>query len=100
MLYMYEGEVMHYREGDLAKFERAKKLVGRLGLGLPRSTAVESVRGEMGWSSFRERVVKGKLGMLKKIGLEDGRWVKQVLRETSNTSSWKKKLTNGKGRKP
>lgn len=45
-------------------------------LGVPNSTAVEAIRGEMGWSTFRERVVKGKLNLLKKMeGLREERWV-------------------------
>ena len=33
--------------------------------GVPCSTAVEATRGEMGWSTFRERVIKEKLSFLK-----------------------------------
>ena len=53
----------------------------------------------MGWSTFRERLVKGKLGFVKKIeGLEEDRWVKQVLRESSIRSSWKREVERWKRR--
>ncbi|KAG0728379.1 Alpha-1-inhibitor 3 [Chionoecetes opilio] len=41
--------------------EKAQNIVGRWGLGACRSTAVEAIRGDMGWSTFRERIIKGKL---------------------------------------
>ena len=80
---LYGSEITYYREGDLDKLER----------GVPRSTAVEAIRGEMGWSTFRERVVKGKLNFVKKIeGLDEDRWVKQVLREDNVRTSWKREI--------
>ena len=64
---LYGSEITYYREGDVAKLERAQNIVGRWGLGVPRCTAVEAIRGEMGWSTFRERLVKGKLLFMKRI---------------------------------
>lgn len=42
----------------MTRLEKTLNIVGRWGLGVPPSTAVEAVRGEMGWSTFRERVIK------------------------------------------
>ena len=96
---LYGSEITYYREGDVAKLERAQNIIGRWGLGAPRCTAVEAIRGEMGWSTFRERLVKGKLSFLKKIeGLDEDRWVKQVLRESDVRSSWKRETTRWKRR--
>ena len=96
---LYGSEITYYREGDIAKLERTQNIVGRWGLGAPRCTAVEAIRGEMGWSTFRERLVKGKLGFLKKIeGLEEDRWVKQVLGESCIRSSWKREVERWKRR--
>ena len=94
---LYGSEITYYREGDLGKLERTQNIVGRWGLGVPRSTAVEAIRGEMGWSTFRERIVKGKLNFVKRIeGLSEDRWVKRVMRENSTTSSWKREINRWK----
>ena len=75
---LYGSEVTYYREGDIAQLEKVQNVVGRWGLGAPRSTAVEALAGEMGWSTFRERIIKGKLGFQKKIErMEDERWAKK-----------------------
>ena len=82
----------------MAKLEKSQNIIGRWSLGVPNSTAVEAIRGEMGWSTFRERVVKGKLNLLKKIeGLGEDRWVKKVLSAEGN-SSWKKEMQRWKRR--
>ena len=53
----------------------------------------------MGWSTFRERLIKGKLRLVKKIeGLEEDRWVNQVLSESSVRSSWKRETERWKRR--
>lgn len=42
--------------------------------------ALEAVRGDMDWSTFWERVVKGKLNFTRKIeGLSDDGWEKTGL---------------------
>ena len=95
---LYGSEITYYREGDLTKLEKSQNIIGRWSLGVPNSTAVEAIRGEMGWSTFRERVVKGKLNLLKKIeGLSEDRWVKKVLSAEGN-SSWKKEMQRWKRR--
>ena len=40
------------------KLSLANQWVGRLGLNAPRYTAVEALRGDMDWSTFRERLIK------------------------------------------
>ena len=45
---LYGSEITYYREGDLAKLERSQNRIYRWGLGAPRSTAIEAIRGEMG----------------------------------------------------
>ena len=96
---LYGSEITYYREGDLAKLEKTQNIVGRWGLGVPRSTAVEAIRGDMGWSTFRERVVKGKLNFLKKIEeLDEDRWVKLVVRDNSVRTSWRREMDRWKRR--
>ena len=42
--------------------------VARMALNAPRYTAIETLRGDMGWSTFRERLIKSTLRY--KISLE------------------------------
>ena len=61
---LYGSEITHYTEGDLMKLEKIQNTIGRWSLGAPRCIAVEAIRGEMGWSTFKERVLKGKFNFL------------------------------------
>lgn len=54
-----EKYMAQYREGDVAQLEKVQNTVG--GLGGPRNTAIDAV-GNMGWTSFKERIVKGNSG--------------------------------------
>ncbi|KAG0722019.1 hypothetical protein GWK47_045250 [Chionoecetes opilio] len=79
--------------------EKTQNIVGRWGLGACRSTAVEAIRGDMGWSTFRERIIKGKLVFHKKIErLSDDRWAKKISQENRSSSTWKKELERWKRR--
>ena len=96
---LYGSEITMYREGDIAKLEKTQNLVGRWSLGVPSTTAVEAIRGEMGWSTFRERIIKGKFNFLKKIeGLQEDRWSRQILAERGNNSSWRREIERWKRR--
>ena len=96
---LYGSEITHYTEGDLMKLEKIQNTIGRWSLGAPRCIAVEAIRGEMGWSTFKERVLKGKFNFLKKIeGLDAERLVKWILEEEGAKSSWRKELERWKRR--
>ena len=43
--------------------------IGRLGLGEKRMVGMEAIRGEIGWSTFEERILKSTLNY--KIRLEN-----------------------------
>ena len=47
--------------------------VGRIGLGGNKYVAVEAIRGEMGWSSFKERGAKAILNF--KVRMDNNRWI-------------------------
>ena len=87
---LYGSEITHYREGNIAQLEKPQNIVGRWSLGVPNSTAVEAIRGEMGWSSFKDRIERGKFNFMKKIGLEEERWIKKILMEREDCSKWKR----------
>ena len=58
---MYGMDVFAWTEKELDKLEVAQNKVARIALNAPRYVAVEALRGDMGWSTFRERHKKGTL---------------------------------------
>ncbi|KAF2350452.1 S-adenosyl-L-methionine-dependent methyltransferase [Trinorchestia longiramus] len=54
---MFDMSVMAWNGGDLEKLEVLQNRVGYLALGTPKWTAVEAIRGDLGWSLFSERMV-------------------------------------------
>src|SRR6185437_2546957 len=75
----YGGEV--WDGGGWEEAERIQNLAGRTLLGLPKTTAVEVIRGDLGWLSMKAR---RDLKLLKYWGrllcMEDFRLVKQIYR--------------------
>ena len=69
---------------EIQKLEVIQNKVGRVGLGANKYSAVESIRGDIGWSSFLERMMKGVLIFKKRLqDMNGGRWVKIVYRTFS-----------------
>ena len=96
---LYGSEIINDREGDIMQLEKVQNIIGRWGLGAPRSTAVEAIRGDMGWSTFKERIIKGKLGFRKKIeGMSEERWAKRIMEENWIRSTWRKETDRWKRR--
>ena len=63
--------------------------VGRMALGANGYAAVEAIRGDMGWSTFSERCMKGSIMYKKRIErMEDSRWVKKVCENMGQRSRW------------
>ena len=90
---LYGSEITNYREGDFAKLEKIQNIVGRWGLGAPRYTAIEAIRGDMAWSTFKERIIKGKFGFVKKIKeMKEGRWAKKILEEGRRDTTLKREI--------
>ena len=59
--------------------ERTQNRVGRVGLGGNGYVGTEAIRGEMGWSSFEERIDKANLNYKKRLEMmECNRWAKRV----------------------
>ncbi|KAF2349195.1 hypothetical protein FHG87_020049 [Trinorchestia longiramus] len=71
--------VMAWNGGDHEKLEVLQNRVGRLALGAPKWTAVEAIRGDLGWSLFSERMVKDVVNYRVRIErMENKRWLKQI----------------------
>ena len=56
---MYGMNVLNWTECELQKLEVIQNKVGRIALGANRYASVEAIRGDMGWSTFSERNMKG-----------------------------------------
>ena len=94
---LYGSEITNYTETEIMKMEKVQNIVGRWSLGAPRSTGLEAIRGDMGWSTFKERIVKGKLCFARKIeNLSEERWAKKILTEEDRNSKWKKEIKRWK----
>ena len=52
---MYGMEVIAWNESEIDKLEVRQNRVARMVLNAPRYATVEALRGDMGWSTFRER---------------------------------------------
>ena len=55
---MYGMDVFTWSENDVNMLEVGQNRIGRMALNAPRYAAVEALRGDMDWSTFRERVWK------------------------------------------
>ena len=53
---MYGMEVVNWSAEDVKKLEVVQNKVGRIALGANGYVELETVRGDMGWSTFEERL--------------------------------------------
>ena len=51
-------DVMTWNESELEKLEIGQNRIARMALNEPGYAVIEALRGDMGWSTFRERHVK------------------------------------------
>ena len=58
---MYGMNVVPWNESEIEKLDVRQNRVARMALNAPRYAAVEALRGDMGWSTFRERHMKATL---------------------------------------
>ena len=58
---IYGIEVIAWNESEIDKLEVGQSRVVRMTLNAPRYAAVEALRGDMGWSTFRESHMKATL---------------------------------------
>ncbi|MPC72494.1 hypothetical protein E2C01_066803 [Portunus trituberculatus] len=89
---MYGMDVIAWNKREIDKLEVGQCRVARLALNAPRYTAVEALRGDMGWSSFRERLIKVTLRY--KVRLErtdDARIARKVYLWSESGSKWRKR---------
>ena len=85
---MYGMDVVNWNENDMQKLEVIQNKVGRIALGANWYAAVEAIRGDMlrvllgdmGWSTFGERCMKGcTMYKVRMERMSEERWVKRWL---------------------
>ena len=88
---MYGLETMSWTNREIDKMEVVQNRVGRVVLGANRYAAVETIRGEAGWSTFEERI--GKAVLKYKVRLEkmpEKRLARRVYEWVGRDSKWTK----------
>ncbi len=58
---MYGMEVLAWNENEIDKLEVGQNRIAMIALNAPIYAAVEALRGDMGWSTFRERFRKASI---------------------------------------
>ena len=86
---MYGTNAISWTKKDIGRLEVIQNKVGRLALGCGMGTGVHAIRGDMGWSTFEERFMKGKLNFKSRMDdMEHERWVWKICIEMGYKSSW------------
>ena len=88
---MYGAGVISWTKEELNKLETIQNDIGRVALGATRIVGAESIRGEVGWSTFEERIMKSSVIYKKRIeNMKDGRIVKKIYNLYTNKSKWQR----------
>ena len=75
----YGMDVIAWNENEIDRLKVGQNRVARMALNAPRHTAVEALRGDMGWSTFRERLIKATLGYKIRLKrMDDARITRKV----------------------
>ena len=81
---LYGYEVFKVNKEEMDRMEKIQNKIARLALGGNKYTAVEALRGEMGWSRYHERIVKMKANYklrLEQMGQRnEGSWAAYIYR--------------------
>ena len=91
----YGMEVIAWSEKEIDELEVRQNRVARMALNAPRYAAVEALRGDMGWSTFRKRYIKATL--IYKVRLKrmkNTRIAHKVYLWNVNSNKWEKKCIN------
>ena len=81
--------ILNWTESKLQKLEVIQNKVRRVALGANRYACVEAIRGDMGWSTFTERSMKGNIMYKLRVErMSNHSWVKKVYKDGSRFSKW------------
>ena len=86
---LYGMDTVRWSQENLEKMEKIQNRVGRLGLGANGMVGTEAIRGDMGWSTFEERIFKGSLKYKSRLEqMNEQRWARKVYLETASKSKY------------
>ena len=93
---LYGSEILDIGKKEIKNLETVQNKVARMGLRANKYAVTETLRGEMGWSLFEERIEKGKMKYKMRLEfMNENRWAKKVY----NWTEGKGKLGNDYKRK-
>ena len=76
---MYGLETTVWTRNLLDRMEMVQNKAGRIALGANRYVAVEAIKGDMGWSTFREKMAKAGLRYRVRLNrMDESRWARKV----------------------
>ena len=94
---MYGAEIIDMGQNEIKGLDIVQNKMARVALGANKYAATEALRGEMGWSSFEERVNKAKIGYEVRLErMDENRWAKKILNWSRRSSKF---IAEGKKRK-
>ena len=92
---MYGMDVIAWKEKEIAKLEVGQNKIARMALNAPKYAAIEALRGDMGWSTFRERISKATLRYKARLErMEDTRLARKVYMWNIRSSRWGRRCTD------
>ena len=76
---VYGMNVISWTDRDMQKSDVVQSKLGRVALRTNGYAAMEAIRGDMAWSTFNKRCMKGSISFKVRIErMHDNRWVKKV----------------------
>ena len=88
---MYGLEVIDITGKEKKGLEVVQNKAARKALGANKHVAIEALRGEMGWSTFEERMEKTKINYRIRLEhMEEKRWAKRIFNWKGRNSKFKK----------
>ena len=91
---LYAMDTINWTVEEINKFEIIQNKIGRLGLGANKWVGTEAIRGDMGWSTFEERMFKGMLKYKIRLeNMEELRWARRIYQEVGTKSKWNMNCT-------
>ena len=87
---MYGMEIIPINQAEQKGLEVVQNKMAKACLGANNYAATQALRGEMGWSSFEERINKAKIGYeIRLEKMNENRWAKKILNWTRDSSKFK-----------
>ena len=82
---------MEWGAKEIKGLEVVQNKTARLGLGARKFTPTETLRGEMGWSTFEERIQKTKIKYRVRLEyMEENRWPKKIYKWYGDKGKFKR----------